>query len=70
MSEMLKVNRYITDVDVRHCRINWKGALLISNGLKQNAILEVLKVILLTFMYRAVQVNAAYTVQIKFDTSI
>ena len=51
VSEMFKVNRYITDVDVRHCRINWKGALLISNGLKQNAILEVLKVILLTFIY-------------------
>ena len=44
LSEMLKVNRYMLEVDVRHCRINWKGALLISQGIKQNAILEVFKV--------------------------
>ncbi len=55
MAEMLKVNRYMLEVDARFCRIDWKGALLISQGIKKNSILEVLKVNAVVKLKRGLQ---------------
>ncbi len=44
LSEMLKVNRYLLELDAQNCRIDWKGAQFISEGLKRNEALELIRV--------------------------
>ena len=44
LSETLKGNKYIKELDVSNNRLTWDCATVIANGLKENYTLEVLKV--------------------------